>query len=300
MKVTLRQLEVFLSVTRTGSVSRSAEELLLSQSAVSMSLSELERLLGGELFDRPGKKLILNDRGKLLLPRAMEISDRMGEMEELLQPRPGSRNDINFRLSGRLKIAASSTTGNYLIPGIMGSFVERHPEVHLSLEVRNSAAVIQSILSFDADAGFVEGLIHDPDLEVDIWKKDSLVVFAAADHPLANKRRLKPENLENTGWIMRESGSGTKEILENALSGSIRKMTLLLELGNTEAVKSAVESSRAISCLSRITIARDLESGRFVELKTPFLNLERNFYLVMHRDKYRTALLQSFLEFASS
>lgn len=302
MKITLRQMEVFLSVVKTGSVSRSAEELLLSQSAVSMSLGELERILGGSLFDRPGKKLFLNDRGRAFLPRAMEICDRVDEAESMLRESEINTNkkskDKTMGLTGRLKIAASSTIGNYLIPRIMGSFVEKNPDVHLSLEVKNSADVIKSILHFECDAGFVEGIIHDPELDVSVWKKDHMVIIASPDHPLTRKKSIRPVDLEKSTWIMREHGSGTREILENALAGIVQQIRVLLELGNTEAIKNAVESSSAISSLSHVTVFNDIVHGRLKEIRVPFLNLERNFYLVIHREKYRTSLLRSFLQFA--
>jgi DNA-binding transcriptional LysR family regulator len=300
MKTTLRQMEVFLSVARTGSVSRSAADLLLSQSAVSMSLAELERILGGSLFDRSKKRLHLNDRGRLFLPRAMEICDRVEEAEDLLRaPEKGkAKGGSSQALSGRLKIAASSTVGNYLIPRIMGAFVERNPGVHLSLEVKNSSEVIRSVLQFECDAGFVEGIVHDPELEVGAWRRDRMVVIASPNHPLGKKRSVRPADLERVGWIMREPGSGTREILENALSGIVKNIKVLLELGNTEAIKNAVEGSRAVSSLSHVTVSNDIAHGRLLELRTPFLDLERNFYLVVHRDKYRTSLLGAFLDFA--
>lgn len=305
MKITLRQLEVFICVAKNKNVSLCAEKLLLTQSAVSMSLAELEHILGGELFDRPGKRLVLNDRGRALLPRAVEICDRADEIENLLQIRTVSQRlesqskaNEQIKLSGSLKIAASTTIGNYLIPAVMGSFVAEHPDVHLSLDVKNSSEVLQSVLQFDADAGFVEGLVHESDLDISIWLTDYLVVIASPRHPLAQKRIITAKHLENSYWIMRERGSGTREILEQALQGNVNKIKFLLELGNSEAVKSSVESSPAISCLSRLTVANDLARGRFIELKTPFLKLQRNFYIVLHRKKYHTTLLDSFLDFA--
>lgn len=290
MKPSVRQLEIFIAIARTGSVSRCAEQLLITQSAASMALGELERLLGGPLFDRPGKRLVLNDRGRFLLPRAGEILDRMEELEELF------RGESSGPIQGDLKIAASSTVGNYIIPGIMGSFVERNPHVKMSLEVLNSAQVVERVIDYAVDIGFVEGMIHDPDLTALPWMEDRLIIFSNPAHPLAKRKKITESDLEKTSWILRERGSGTREIFENAAPGIMNRMQVILELGNSEAIKEAVERSFSVSCISRIAIDRDLANGRFKQIPVPFLNLERNFYLIMHREKYRSRVVEEFLK----
>ena len=290
--MTFRQIEIFLSVAKTGNVSRSAEELLLSQSAVSMALAELERILGGNLFDRPGRKIFLNDRGRQFMPRALEIRDRMNEAASTLR---SSHMDI----SGHLSIAASSTVGNYLIPGMMSCMVNKFPETSMTLTVSNSEEVIRHVMAFEADVGFIEGYTHEQALDVRKWRSDRMAIVISPGHELARRKKIEPRDLERCDWILRERGSGTRDVFEKAAEGKFEIDTILLELGNTEAIKTAVESGTGISCLSRLSVERAVAGGHLVELHTPWLDLGRDFYVIVHKDKYRSAFLNRFLEFSA-
>jgi DNA-binding transcriptional LysR family regulator len=292
LNLTLRQMEVFAAVARHGNVTRASGELLLSQSAVSMALSEMEKQLGEKMFDRQGRRLILNERGRVLLPLVVEVLARVEEISVLFtEPRGG--------LTGRLKVAASSTVGNYLLPGILGRFVAGFPDARISLEVGNSSQVIDQVLRFDSDLGLIEGFCHHPDIETIPWRKDRLVVFARPDHPICGKKNLRAKDLAGARWILRERGSGTREVFEAAIAGKMEGLQVFLELGHTEAIKQAVEAGLGISCLSELTLSRAVAGGALVELKTPFLNLERYFHLLLHREKYRTRLMETFLSFCA-
>jgi DNA-binding transcriptional LysR family regulator len=291
--MTLRQLEVFVAVARHGNVTRAAADVFLSQSAASMALAEMEKQLGGNLFDRKGKRLLVNERGRALLPRAREVLSRVREIEELFGTQEG-------RLAGDLKIGASSTIGNYLIPRIFGNFVLAHPELRLSLDVGNTEQVIQDVKHFHVDLGFIEGFCHDQEIETIPWKQDQLVVFASPHHPLAQRKEVTVADLAEVNWILRERGSGTREVFETAIAGQLEDLHLFLELGHTEAIKEAVEAGLGISCLSRLAIARALDLGVLIQLPAPFLNLERRFSILIHKEKYRTDLLQAFLSFCQN
>ena len=290
MALTLRQLEVFVAIARHGNVTRAAGEVFLSQSAASMALAETERQLGGKLFDRQGKRLLVNERGRALLHRAQEVLARVQEIEELFGTREG-------RLAGVLKIGASSTVGNYLIPRIFGNFVHAHPEARLTLDVGNTERVVNAVKGFHVDLGFIEGFCHDQAIETIPWRRDQLVVFASPQHPLARRREVTAADLASVNWILRERGSGTREVFETAIAGKLADLNLFLELGHTEAIKEAVEAGLGISCLSRLAIARALQLGVLVQLPTPFLDLERRLSILLHKEKYRTEVLQAFLAF---
>jgi DNA-binding transcriptional LysR family regulator len=218
---------------------------------------------------------------------------RVQEIEELF-------GDHEGRLAGVLKIGASSTIGNYLIPRIFGDFVHAHPETRLSLDVGNTERVVSEVQRFHVDLGFIEGFCHDQAIETIPWERDQLVVFASPNHPLAQRRQISAADLAEVNWILRERGSGTREVFETAIAGRVEDLNLFLELGHTEAIKQAVEAGLGISCLSRLTIARALQLGVLVQLPTPFLNLERRFSILLHKDKYRTEVLQAFLAFCQN
>lgn len=290
MAITLRQLKVFVTVAREGNVTRAAQALSISQSAVSMSLAELERLLGEQLFDRHGKRLMVNDQGRALVAKAAAVLEQVDEINSFF-------SDASGTLTGSLRVGASSTIGNYLMPRILGDFRAHHPDARVTLDVGNTEQIVQELLHFNIDIGFIEGYCHQPALETIPWRKDLLAVHAGAEHPLAKNEQVSLAELRKAHWILREEGSGTREIFEAALAGQIDNLRVGLELGNTEAIKEAVEAGLGVSCLSLLATRRARQSGALVALKTPSLDLRRNFYLLLHGEKYHTRLLQRFMEF---
>lgn len=287
MRITLKQLEVFIAVAQSGNVTRAAESLNITQSATSMSLSDFETQLGRKLFDRVGKRLQLNDSGRLLLPKALDAIARISEIEAMAAS--------DAPLIGQLRIGASLTIGNYMLPGLIGSFMRHHAGAHVTLDVANTRHVIQALEQFQIDIGFIEGFCHEPDIEVIPWCRDELVVFAAANHPLAGRQHITPDDLAAADWILREPGSGTREVFDNAVLGRLPRLNLLMEFSHTEALKRAVETGIGIGCASRRTLEEALGHGSVVVLPTPFLDLERELYLLIHRQKYRTQGLEAFL-----
>ena len=290
MNITLRQLEIFSAVAAHGNVTRAAEELLLSQSAASMALSELETQLGEQLFTRSGRRLVLNEAGRALLPRAGELLDRAEEIATMFSSSDG-------RDAGQIRVGASSTIGNYLITDYLGRYSREQPQVEFSLEVGNTDQIISSLLDYSIDIGYIEGICRHPQLSSSVWRRDELVVFASPAHPLARRRKLTPTDLENAQWILREQGSGTREIFERALSGKVDRLHIAFEFGHTEAIKHAVKNNLGISCLSRLTVAELLQNRTLIALPTPFLDLTRNFYTLRHRQRYQTRILQNFTTF---
>ncbi|MDP2227861.1 MAG: LysR family transcriptional regulator [Moraxellaceae bacterium] len=288
MRITLKQMEVFIAVARSGNVTRASETLNITQSATSMSLADFETQLGRKLFDRVGKRLQLNDAGHRLLPRVLEAVSRVAEIEALAGEGSG--------LIGQLRIGASLTIGNYLLPGLIGSFMRQHPGAHVALDVTNTRHVIQALKDFRIDAGFIEGFCHEPDIDALPWCRDELVIFAARDHALAQAATLTPDDLAGADWILREPGSGTREIFDNAVLGRVPRINLLMEFGHSEAIRRVVETGLGIGCASRRTLEEAFAQGRVVPLNTPFLDLSRDLFLLVHQQKYRTEGLRLFLE----
>ena len=281
--VSPRQLEVFSAIVAAGSVRAAAEQLGLTQPAASMALAELERLLGAPLFDRHQRRLRLNEHGRDLLPRAREIVERLRELGTGARPQ------------GVLSIGASNTIGNYLVGDLLGRFVTAQPDVRISLRVANSAEVLQGVLDFELDVGCIEAPLTHAEVEVLPWRKDELKVCVRADHPLATRRRLRADDLRGQRWILREAGSGTRSIFEDASREALGPLDVALELGQSEAIRQAVIAGLGIACLPGVAIADAVASGQLVALRTPFLALQRSLSLVLHRARYRGASLRAFL-----
>lgn len=285
MHITLRQLEVFTEVLKSGSTTQASVVLALSQSAVSAALADLEGQLSVQLFDRVGKRLVINEHGRLLYPKALALLEQAGEIEQLF------RHD-----GGALRIAASSTIGNYMLPEMIARYRHDFPATPLELNVGNSQDVIGAVADFRVDLGLIEGPCHMPELVTQPWLEDELVVFAAPENPLA-RQPLTLELLANAPWILRERGSGTREVLDHLLLAHLPHFQLVMELGNSEAIKHAVRHGIGISCLSRRVIEEQLASGVLVELKIPLPPLMRTLYLIHHRQKHISNALQRFLSY---
>ncbi len=288
MKFSLRQIGVFVAVARLGSVSRAADAVALSQSAASTALSELESQFNCRLFERVGKRLQINTLGEQLLPKAVELLDRTAEIEALLEGRTGL---------GVLRIGATLTIGNYLATLIVADFLQQHPEAKVQLKVHNTATIVEQVAGYELDLGLIEGSCRHPDLVTLPWVHDELVVFAAPDHPLVRQQNVPIETLMEERWILREQGSGTREVFEQALRPFHVEpaMRLRLELEHTEAIKRAVESGLGIGCISRLALRDAFRRGSLAPINTPMLDLTRRFQFLWHRDKYHTAVLREFL-----
>nr|WP_314901104.1 LysR family transcriptional regulator [uncultured Deefgea sp.] len=278
LKMTLRELEVFCAINRTGGVTAAADALGLSQSAASGALAELERRLGVNLFDRIGRRVVLNEHGRYLLPRAEEL---LGQAQEL---------EINYSdgAPSRLHIAASLTIGNFVLPGLLGQLMPTRPEDRFDVAIGNSQQVVERLLDSRADIGLIEAPITHRQLVSERWLSDEMTVFARFDHPMVQQAPSLSE-LAATPWIMREPGSGVRKMLEAILLPHLGGMNLLLELGSGEAVREAVRLGLGISCGSKRAIARELERGEFATIPLPNIPMERRFYIVWHAEKRLTA-----------
>ena len=286
MRFTLRQMAVFVAVARHESVSRAAQTLSLSQSATSTALGELERQYDTQLFDRVGKTLRLNELGQVLLPQAVDLIERADGLETLLEGRAGF---------GKLRIGATLTIGNYLATLIVADFLKRHPESEVQLQVHNTATIVDQVARYELDLGLIEGTCRHPDLVVEPWVEDELVVFCAPGHALAGKASVTLAELTAESWIVRETGSGTRETLDQALRQHHCEAKVRLELEHTEAIKRAVEFGLGIGCISRLALREAFRRGSLVAIETPELDLRRHFHFLWHKRKFQTAGMREFV-----
>jgi len=284
VRLTIRQLEVFSAIARGGSTRAAAEQVARSQSAASNSLAELETALGVQLFDRVGKRLVLNENGRALLARAAGIVEQAAETEAL------------FTAShlAPLRLASSYTIGEYLLPDLIASWKATHPNSQIKLSIGNTQQVFESVASFAVDVGFIEGQHSHPDLTVRRWRTDELAVIAAPTHPFA-RRKPSLRQLADAVWILREPGSGTREASDRWLIHSLQHVDVDLELGTNEAVKRVVALGLGLGCLSRHTVVDAIEQGWLVEVKTPLPRMRRTLSIAVHRGKRLGSVSQDFL-----
>jgi len=291
VRITLRQLQIFCAVAHTGSTTAAAESVALSQSATSAALNELEGLLAVQLFDRVGKRLVLNDSGRALLPNARALLEDAQAIEDGFAGR-GDAVRVNLRL------AASTTIGNYLLPPLLASFHRDWPGARLALRIGNTMEVATAVAELDADLGMIEGPCHVPGLAVLPWLEDELVIVAAPTHPLARaaaQARLTVRQLRQAPWLLREPGSGTREAAEQALLPHLQQLPVDITLGSPEAIKNAVAAGMGLSCLSRAVVQDLLAARRLMVVPTTLPRLTRRLSLVHHAQKKLSSVLQGFI-----
>jgi DNA-binding transcriptional LysR family regulator len=275
LRVNLRQVEVFVATARAGSTRSAAERVARSQSAASSAIAELEATLGAALFDRVRRRLVLNENGRALLPKAAALLDHAAELEHLFD---GAH-------AAPLRVAASMTIGEVLLPDLVTRWKQSHPNSPVHIAVGNSSEVVRAVASFDVDVGFIEGPQTHPDLSVRPWLSDELVVVAAPQHPLAGLRRVSPEALRAAAWAVREHGSGTREATDRWLLEHLGSIDVSFELGSSEALKRILYSGAAVGCLSRHVVAAALAGGTLVQLRTGLAPLRRQMAIVLHKNK---------------
>ena len=286
----LRQLEVFVAIARLENVSLAAVQLGMSQSAASTSLSEFERRSGCPVFDRAGKRLALNEIGRVLLPLAIEMLDRGEGIEALLAGRDGS---------AALRIGATVTIGDYLAPALIARYRADYPSASITLEVGNTDRIAARLANFELDLALIEGECSDPALDVVDWRGDELAIFCAPGHPLAGGH-WPIGRLLDEAWVVRERGSGTRQTLDRAMKAHRRSWRIEFELEHFEAIKRFVGLGGTIGCISRLALQDDFASGRLVEIGTSDLDLCRRFSIVLHRRKYRTTAIDAIIRLCAT
>ena len=288
MDFTLKQLQIFTAVVDATSMKGAALQLGLSQPAVSMAIADLEKNFRCQLFERWGKKIVLNNRGKELLPMARRMLAEAQEVCGLFDP---------DYVGGALWLGASSTLATYMIPTILPGFVSKNPDVKVKITSSNKKRVIDQLEQFSLDIGLVAGTCDNPDIEKHHLFKDEMTIFCAPHHPLTRKTNITPFDLKEAQWILREPGSWTRELLVSKLDKKLAGISVMMELNNSEAIKRVVQQGKTISCLSRLAVQRELDSGDLTSLSVPFIDLSRDFHLLIHRQKYRSPLINEFVNY---
>lgn len=292
MRLSLRQLQIFLAVAESGSTSAAADRVALSQSATSAALNELEGALDAQLFDRVGKRLVLNDNGRLLLPQARQMLDAAATIEQQFDAKGVS--------SAGLHIGASTTIGIYMLPAILAAAASPGATAAPRVTIANTADIAAAVAGFGVDMGLIEGPCHEPGLVVEAWLQDELILVCSPKHPLTARKpgaKVPVAALREAGWLMREPGSGTREAVEHALAPHLDYRSPAAEFSNSEAIKHAAAEGLGVACLSRCVVNDLLAAGRLVELRTTLPKLNRHFYLIRSRHKALSTRLGNFLEF---
>jgi DNA-binding transcriptional LysR family regulator len=282
--MTLKQLEIFLALTRTPNVSRVAEECCLTQSAVSVALKGLEEELNVRLFDRVNRRLVLNAYGRLFGEQLDPIMSRLGETLRIFE---------GDTLSGRLLIGASYTFGDYILPEVLFAFREEYPEAHIEVRYINTRDVVSELEKCEIDMGFIEGEFESNQLNRYRLCDDELFVITR-DRDFAAGGPYSMEQLLAKKWIIREPGSGTRTTFERHLGEMSRDLNIFLELNHSTSITRVLDRPETLACMSPFTIMRELEADELFPVPVRDLNFLRTFACVTHAKRHETRLMKRF------
>ncbi|SFV56868.1 Transcriptional regulator, LysR family [hydrothermal vent metagenome] len=288
MKLTLRQMEIFLNVVKSGHLTNVAKEMKLSQSAVSMSIKELENILGRPVFDRINKRLILNEVGRAFHKEITPLFKKLSDIEYEF------KNSLN---KGTIRVGASTTIVDYLMPPIICKYMNSYTDVKISLKEGNSAEICELIKEGSIDIGFIEGVISDHEIISERIGVDELIVVTA-DKSINDTYYI--DSLANKKWVLREEGSGTREVFLDYIKKSIDPLNIFLELGHTESIKSILVNHSCLTCISKIAVQDELRDGRLHKVNIHNFECNRDFLMIYHKDKYHSGLFEKFSYFSKT
>ena len=289
-----RRLQVFHTVARHLSFTKAAEQLFMTQPAVTFQIKQLEEQFNARLFERSHGKIALTPAGRLVMEYAGRILGLSEEMETRVAELTGT-------MSGPLLLGASTTIAEFILPRILGEFKVEHPQVHTHLTVGNSEMIESRVADHALDLGLIESPSHLPALATEVCCEDELVLICQPGHRFAAAASVKPQAFAGEPFIGRELGSGTREFMDQYLRGcgvAPEDLNVVMELGSPEAIKGVVETGLGVSIVSHATVAKERKLGTLAAVRLD-PRLMRTFSIVQSKEKFRSRLLATFIEFAS-
>ena len=297
-KITLKQLAVFVSIYQTGSTSRASEELHLSQSAVSSALTELESRLQMPLFERVGRRLNQHPNAHPIYVQAQAILGQSLTLEHYHQYQ-----------AGQIHIGASTTIGNYVLPSLLGKLYEALPDANVDMYIANTQEVVSEVEQLNIDIALVEGMPRPIDMkaiEQREWRTDTLMIFAKRDSKWLknvatyredeNCYQLTINQLAQLPLLVREAGSGTRQIIDEQLLKYLPNAEVVKAIHQSEAIKHMVSADIGLGCLSQHVIETELATGKLVQVSVAGIDLSRTWWLVWHKARHQSPIWQTFID----
>ncbi|WP_419233805.1 LysR family transcriptional regulator [Aliarcobacter cryaerophilus] len=283
--MTLKELNFFYKLCENPQVTQVASELNISQSAISLAIKSLETSLNEQLFDRIGKKLILNEKGKYFKEKTLPSYLALMDASTIFQEN---------KLAGNIKIAASKTISNYIMPNIYYDFLSKYKDVKLDILTINSSSIIDKILKNELDIGLIEVDTQNSSLIKEKLADDELIVVSSDEkYPsIAFIDAIKKR------WILREIGSGTREIFMSKIGEIAKELDIFMQLQDFEEIKTIVlNNTNTVTVLSKVIVEKELKQKKLFEIKLKNIEFKRELYLVYHKDKTKNLLFETFIEF---
>ncbi|MHB1132610.1 MAG: LysR family transcriptional regulator [Chloroflexota bacterium] len=285
--ITIGQIRSFVAVARERHFTQAALRLGVAQPSVSYQVRELERQLKVRLIEVVGRKVYLSDAGERLFERAAALLNEFEDLE-------AEMSDWATGTAGRLRLGATRTVGGYALPEVLASFRAAHPGIELRLTIDNTEAIEQLLLERRIDMGVVEWQVASPALRSQSLRRDSLVLVAAPSHPLAARASIRLDDLRGQPFILREPGSGTRALAEQALGAVAEEIIPVIELDQPEGIVRLVEAGLGLTFISRSIVSHELADGTLCALAVEGLDLGRHFLLVELRTRAASPAMRAF------
>ncbi|SFH14720.1 DNA-binding transcriptional regulator, LysR family [Desulfotomaculum arcticum] len=287
------QLLIFVTVAEKKNFSRAGEELNLTQPAISQHIHCMEEHYRAKLFDRSNRKVELTQAGQIVYSYAKQIL-------ALHQKAERDVTDLVELVTGKIVFGASMTIGDYVLPRLLGAFTKKFPAVELTMTIGNTALIYEHTLNGSIDIGLVEGPVEHDHLQVEPFLEDEMVLIVPANHALAEKNLVVPEDLRNQTFILREEGSGTRLAAENALRTMGLIPERIIQLGSTQAIKQAVEAGLGISFMSCWAIHKEVTLSTLKPLRNKDALVTREFYIIRNHTRFQSRACEEFIRFIMS
>jgi len=282
----LRHLRIFLAVCEAGTMTRAAEIVYMTQPSVSQVIAELEKEYGVRLFERLNHRLYLTAAGEQLRSYASHIVNLSEQVKKELADQTAQ---------GAIRVGASLTIGAHLLPGIIKAYRQELPEVEIFTQVDNTSVIEKLIMEDRIDLGLVEGPVYSAHIREEMLCEDDLVIICGPGHPFWGEGMIEINRLAGKPFIIREQGSGTRDIFEKIMNEAGANWKIVGVYNNTEAIKQAVRENLGLAVVPKISIKEEVERGLLQTIEVSGLNLKRNFNLVYHRQKFFTLAMQTFI-----
>lgn len=289
--MTLRHLKVFVAVCELNSITKAAEKLHIAQPAVSCAIKELEDYYGIKLFDRISKRLYLTEAGKNFLSYATHIVSMFDEMES---------NMRDLDKPGKLHIGSSITIGTAFMPGYVGNFKALYPQTEVYVTIDSSDIIEKKILQNELDFALIEGIVHLDSIICETYMDDELVIICSLDHPFCKNKAVTVEQFISEPFLLREKGSGTRELFDNVLASLGYSVIPAWESTSTLALINAVINGLGLSVLPRMLVKDSINEGRIAAVQIEGLKFNRKFNIIYHKNKFLTASAKAFIEMCKS
>lgn len=288
-----RQLIIFVTVAELGSFTKAAKKLYMTQPAISWQIKSLETELGLTLLERGDRQVTLTEAGQLFYTDAKRLTNLYEKLMFAIEEYKGLGK-------GTLRLGASTIPGEYLLPHYIGRFKELYPDIELSLSIGDTRDIVDKLLMDSIQLGIIGAKVEEGKLNFSPLVEDQLILIASPQHPWAQKGEIEFNELVHAKYVFREEGSGTRMVIQQELMArgvSAEQLEVIMELGSTRAVITAVAANLGVSWVSRLAVMESLSLGHVREIKIKNLDIRRPIYIAVHANRTLSPVANAFLEF---